>query len=308
MNIALALLLVAGSGWDAPFSRGEALERAGRYEQALIEFEAALAAAIAEDPNSVNVPVTWNNLGVVNRALGRTNDAERYYRLALVWYEKRPQFEEALATTLENLAVVELAAGRISKAEPLYRRSYEIRRGVLTPGDPAIAQSLHGLAELEYNRHRPAAAEAYYREALAIEEARLGRESIKIASTLHNLATVWAETGRTDEARAAYRRVLAIYRSASPGHPSEAVVLRHLAELDSSEEEFREALEICARMLPPDHPQTGVILQAYGMFLRKAHRGKEAEAVLARANEILGRSGRESGSVWLVDAKGYGKR
>jgi len=210
----------AASDWDTRFSRGEAYERAGRYEQAAQEFEASLRAVPADD---VRLPVTWNNLGVTCRELGRTDDAERYYRLAIAYYEKHAGLEGSLATTLQNLAALDLTLGHLAQAEPLYRRAYAIRRRILPADDPKIADSLQGLAQLEHARRHYAVAEVCYREALAIRET---------APALHNYAMLLADTGRTAEARAAYERALAIYQAAGPGHPSEAVVRRHLAELE----------------------------------------------------------------------------
>jgi len=67
-------------------------------------------------------------------------------------------------------------------------------------------------------------AEQYYREALAIHET---------AATLHNLGTLLAESGRIDEARELYVRAPATYRQRGSGHPDEATMLRHLAELQT---------------------------------------------------------------------------
>lgn len=309
----LMILLIgsaaAASDWENHFSRGEAFQRNGQYERAASEFESALQEARRDNPNDVKVPVTWNNLGVVYRALGRTHDAERCYQQAIAFYEQQPSLATALATSLDNLATLQLTLGRPSKAESLYRRAYEIRSRLLPPADPAIAKSLQHLARLEDERRRPQQAEAYYRQALRIEESAFGPMSTGVAPTLHNLATLLAETGRTDEARALYDRALAIYRASLPGHPAEAVVLRHLAELDTragavsrADAEFQQALAICDRTLPPDHVQTGVILQAYGNFLSQTRHKKEAGAVIARANSILIKGMRDSGAAYTVEA------
>lgn len=291
----------AGSEWETHVSRGEALERNGRYEQAVSEFEAALRfAADAE------TAVTYNDLGAVYRALGRPHEAERSYHRAIAFYETRPEFSAALATSVENLAALQLTTGHVSQAESLYRRSYAIRLAVLPAGDAAIAGSLQGLARVEQERHHATEAERYYRQALAIHES---------AAVLHNFATLLTETGRFQEARIQYERALAMYRIQSPGHPAEAIVLRYLAELDAhdgnaekAEAEFRQAVAICESALPPDHPQTGVIVQAYGVFLTHAKRKKEAASVVARANRILGKAAMESGAAYVAEAESFGGR
>ncbi len=213
-----------------------------------------------------------------------------------------------MATSLDNLGALYLTGGRISKAQALYRRSYEIRLRSFTPDDPALAKSLHGLARLAQERLNLEQAEELYRRALAIEESAYGVASLEIAPTLHNFASVLAESSREDEARALYDRALSIYRDRQPGHPEQAVVLRHLAELDArqgllsqADSQFLQAIGICENTLPPGHQQTGIILQAYGRFLKQAHRKTEANIVMARANRIIGASLRDSGAAYTVD-------
>jgi Tfp pilus assembly protein PilF len=273
--------------WYSPFHNGELLERDGRFQEAAVQFEAALKTA-----QSLQTPVTLNNLGVVYRALGRPHDAEVSYRRAISFYEGRPELATALATTLENLAALYLSQGQLSKAEPLYRRSYETRLHALPKDDRAIAESLQGLASLEQERGHRQAAERYYREALAIRES---------APALHNLATLLAEGKHDAEARGLYERALALYR-ATPGHPGEAVVLRHLAELDArsgdiaqARAEFERALAICENSLPAGHPQTGIILQAYGKFLK-------SRAMIAKGDAIVAASAKSSGEIYTIEA------
>jgi Tfp pilus assembly protein PilF len=172
-------LRVGRFGLGTPFSRGETRAREGRYAEAASQFEAALREAERDDPEDVRVPVTWNNLGVVCRVLGRTRQAERYYRLSIAYYEKHPGLETSLATTLENLAALDVTMGQTSRAESLYRRSLEIRRGLARPGDSGVSEVLHGLAQLEHSRHRYQQAEAYYREALTIQKKAFGETSAR---------------------------------------------------------------------------------------------------------------------------------
>jgi Tfp pilus assembly protein PilF len=302
----LLLTLCAGlrADWNASFTRGEELQRAGRYERALAAFEEAL-----QESDGVKTPVTWNNLGAVCRALGRTREAEKYYRLAIRYYEKQEGLESSLATTLENLGALEVMQGQLAKAEAHQRQAYEIRLRVQGANDPAIAHSLLGLAETEQERQHAGQAEANYRQAMSIYASAFGTGSLKLAPVLHNLATLLAENGRVEEARAAFERALAIYRESAPKHPDQAIVLRHLAELNAragnkaeADAEFGQAVALCEEGLPVGHPQTGTILQAYGMFLKKNGQGREAAALLARAGRILSKDARESGAIWVVEA------
>jgi hypothetical protein len=63
-------------------------------------------------------------------------------------------------------------------------------------------------------------------------------------------------------------------------------------------------VHICEASLPADHPQTGVILQAYGRFLKNAHRKTEAE----RASAILANGMVANGSGYTVDVSEFRRR
>src|SRR6185503_7037994 len=122
-------------------------------------------------------------------------------------------------------------------------------------------------------------AEDYYRRAAAI----LGAEGAP--DVLHDWGALYSETGRDEQARPLLERAAAIYEKQWPQHPKLAIVLRNLAELEAkaghsarAQELFERAVGICEASLPADHPQTGIILQAYGRFLKSAHRKTEAKA------------------------------
>jgi len=247
--------VAAQESWDADARRGAAMEHAGRYPQ-----------------------------------------AENCYRRALTAVETaEPPAPLELAAALQNLASLQLLMGRPSQAEPLYRRAYALRAQNLAARDPRLGVTLHGLAEaLQEQRHYPEA-EDLYRHAAAILESAYGAQSLSVADVWHNWAALYRETKRDPQARPLLEGAEANYEKGAPLHAKHAIILRNLAELEASsgrisraQELFDHSLRICDAALPPDHPQTGVILQAYSRFLQSINRKREARLAGQRARAILG--------------------
>jgi tetratricopeptide (TPR) repeat protein len=309
--IALFFML-ASSGWELHFRRGEALERQGEYAGAAREFEDALRETNRLPAGDWRLPLTLHNLGAVNRDLGQYADAERYYRRAISIWEKQSQREAELASSLQNLGSVYLILGRLTQAEPLYRRAYELRRMALGGNHPLTGASLHGLAELLHGQRRFQEAEELFRQASAVLQAATGLDSLEVADVSHNLAMLYRDTHRDTEARPLLASAVAAYEKRAPRHPKLAIVLRNLAELTAAEgdrqrtgELFVRSLGICDAVLPPDHPQTGIILQAYARFLEKSGRKKEARLAAERSRAILAKYTRDSGAGSTVDVSAF---
>jgi tetratricopeptide (TPR) repeat protein len=279
------------------FESGQALAARGDYAAAAREFESALA----ENPAGEKLPLTLHNLGTVQRELGQYLDAERTIRRAIaIWEERYPNHQAELASSLQNLASTYLMLGRISQAEPLYRRAYGIRRATLGDQHPLTALSLHCLAEVLHTRHRYAEADDLFTRAAAL----LDPNSLNFADLSQNRAMLYHDMHRDPEAKALLEGAAAVYEKSAPGHPKLAVILRNLADLDASRADtlFNRSLAICAVSLPPDHPQTAIILKAYAAHLDRTSRKKEARPLHQRARAIMAKSARETGAGATVDA------
>ena len=273
-------ILGAQSGWDAHTRKGLALEKEGRYAEAARAFREAV-----EEADASQLPGTLDSLGVLYRQLGQYPDSEKCHRRAIALLESSGRSLE-LATALENLGGLRLVQNRPTQAQPLYGRAYELR---LQANDRRVGWTLHGLAQAAHAQRHYAEAEDLYRRAAT---ALTGEGE---ADVLHNWATLYRETRRDDQARPLLERAAAVYENRWPLHPKLAIVLRNLAELEAdaghsgrAQELFERAVHICEASLPADHPQTGINLQAYGRFLKNAHRKTEAKVVNDRARAILG--------------------
>jgi tetratricopeptide (TPR) repeat protein len=125
-------------------------------------------------------------------------------------------------------------------------------------------------------------------------------------------ALLYRDLHRDDDAHPLLERALAAYEKAAPLHPKLAIILRNLAELEADQgnlersgQLFSRALRICDVSLPPDHPQTAFILQAYGRFLVKSGRKREARVATDRARTILAKGARENGTVYTIDVSSF---
>ncbi|HKE29067.1 MAG TPA: tetratricopeptide repeat protein [Bryobacteraceae bacterium] len=301
----------ANGDWDAHFRSGEALDRAGQYAASAVEFEMALAVAEHFLKTDWRLPVTLHNLGVVYRQLGRYPDAERCYQRASAIFERsQPERKAELASLLFDLGALYLTVGELSRAEPLCRRSYELRLEALGPNHPLIGASLHGLARVAQECRRFREAEDDYRRAAAVLEAAYGPHSRELADLDHNWGMLYRDQARDAEARPLLERAAAIYTETASSHPKLAIILRNLAELEASAGNseqaarlFERSIAICDASLPADHPQTGIVLQAYAQFLRRTSHKKEAEVANARANAILRGHSRTNYTVDLTELR-----
>jgi len=275
----MTALLSGQSAWDTHMRQGVALDKEGRYGEAVREFSAAVEAA-----DAAQLPGTLDSLGVLYRQLGQYPESEKCHRRAIALLEGTGRSLE-LATALENLGGLRLVQNRPSQAQPLYQRAYDLR---VQAGSTRVGQTVHGLAQSAHAQRHYGEAEDYYRQAAVVLQGDAA------ADVLHNWAALYRETGRDVEARPLFERAAAVYESRWPQHPKLAIILRNVAELEAgagraarAQELFERAVHICEASLPADHPQTGVILQAYGRFLKNAHRKTEAKVVNERASAIL---------------------
>jgi tetratricopeptide (TPR) repeat protein len=321
-KIAMCMLMGAvwaaagDGGWDTHFQSGETLDRAGRYAAAAAEFERALAEAEGFPKTDWRFSVTLHNLGVVYRQLGRYPEAERCYRRAIEAFECcQVEHKAERASAFFELGALYLITSQVSRAEPLYRRSYDLRLEALGPDHPLVGVSLHGLARVAQERRKWRESEDYYRRAEKVLGKGYGPHSFEVADVLHNWSILLREEKRDDEARPLLERAITIYEQRAPVHPKMAVMLRNMAELEAATGNtaeaarlFGRAVSICDASLPADHPQTGIVLQAYASFLRRTKHPKEAQAVEARARAIPRMHSQSNWAAYTVDVTEFQSR
>ncbi|MCX5116075.1 CHAT domain-containing protein [Micromonospora sp. NBC_00362] len=171
--------------------------RAGDVDHAERLYLQVHDAIAARDEFTKSLRVLEHQLGRVAETRQRWDDAERWYRRALVGMD-----ESERANTYHQLGFVAENQGDLEEAERLYRQSLDI---VTRAGDRA-AQTirLQSLAIVARKRDRLGAAEHWLRLAL---DAHLAMDDrIGTAAVYRNLGEVLEERGRLEDAEQLYRR------------------------------------------------------------------------------------------------------
>ncbi|MFM8330235.1 MAG: tetratricopeptide repeat protein [Candidatus Methylumidiphilus sp.] len=169
------------------------------------QYADAWALAAAEAPLLLNVA------GTAAYALGRVDDAERCWEIAV-------RICPDLADAHANLGMLLTDGGRLDQAEAAYRRALAIQ--------PAHAVALNNLGVLLGRLERAAEAEAVYRRALA------ARPDYTDAFT--NLGVLLATAERLGEAEDCFRQALALRPGDADAHYNLSILLLSLGR-------FREA-------------------------------------------------------------------
>ena len=269
------------------------LEQAGKYAEALLQEERALAlgeeALGKEHPDILPL---LHRLAQLHLRQGHYARAEQLFTRALAIEEAThgPDQPEVTAS-LHNLAYLAQKQGQYTRVEGLYRRVLAINEAVLGKEHPDIASTLEGLAGFYHSRRQYSRAEPLYARALAIREAALGKEHPDVAISLHNLALAHHAQGNYAQAEPLYRRALAINQAAlGERHPSIATSLNSLAALlkdqgkyAQAEPLYERALALREETLGRDHPDVATLLSNQGHLQLAQHRLDKALPLFERA-------------------------
>lgn len=234
---------------DANFMIGLVEFKAGQLPEARQHFKAAIDAS----PNPY--AEAWFNLGLLERAANRPEDAIAAYQQAVA---ARPQYLAAL----NNLGLVFSDLDRHEEAEAQYRRALEV--------NPRYTSAWVNLARAQAARGRNDDALASYRRALEIDpndrSARLqvavtlrktGRPAEAIAEyralleqhpryvkAWFNLGIALAADNQSDEAIAAYEQALTHERDHFGARKNLGLLLLRLDRPEPAREHLTEALEV----------------------------------------------------------------
>jgi tetratricopeptide (TPR) repeat protein len=228
---------------------GTALHEAGRHDDAVRQFEAAVALQPDYAP-------AYNNLGVTLRAQGRTDEA-------IAAYQRGLRLQDGYADLHFNLANALLAQNRADEAAVHLRLAAD-----RAPADSAGAHNNLGTALAGQGQYAEAAAE--FRAAIALDpESSLAHR---------NLGNVLASVGLRDEALAALRQAVTLAPADAAARYDYGSVLLEAARLTEAEAEFRAALGI--------DPRSVAALNNLGITLASQGRLDEATTLFERALSI----------------------
>lgn len=275
---------------------GLTLKAEDRFAQAEPHLKRAVAIyEKARGPDAAETGDAVGDLGSLYMDEGRLGEAEPLLKRALAVAEKTRGPEHAqTARSLTNLGTLYAEHGRASEAEPLLKRALAIDEKVNGPDHPDTAASLNNLAELYRETGRFADAEPLYKRALAIDEKNHGPDHPVVATSLGNLALLYQNQGRYAEAEPLYRRALDICEKKLGDHRLTASTIANYASmlieqgrLSEAEPLMKRALAIDEKTLGPDHPDTGLSLNALAALYRTQERRAEAGPLYARALAIF---------------------
>ena len=194
---------------------GDAATMLGRYREALAEFEAAAAAVLDGDDDSLGADIE-HKLAEVHHRLGDWALAEAHLAAAAQLLDQLPDQRDTSrqARIAADRAVLGYRRGATADAARLAGQALETARAA---GDPAaVAQALNVLGMLAARRGDTAAAAAQLRESLA-EARQLPDRGLAVAA-LNNLARLLAESGRPAEALPLAQEALALGRELGDQH------------------------------------------------------------------------------------------
>ena len=239
----------AGSLWlNTTIRQATRQKDAGQPDQAARTYRQALA-YLQDQPETgwtrAGISVLYHQLGMTAQDRGRLDEADDWYRKALIIKEElgdRPR----IASTYHQLGMTAQDRGRLDEADDWFRKALTINEEL--GNRPGQAGTYGELGNTAYLRGRLDEADDWYRKALTISE-ELG-DRPRIASTYHQLGITAQDRGRLDEADDWYRKALTISeelgdrpRIASTYHQL-GITAQDRGRLDEADDWFRKALTI----------------------------------------------------------------
>lgn len=275
-------------------SRGRALLRLGRFEEARDAYLEALAFYDrADDDRRESRAAVLNQLGQVALAMDDRDGAEVRLREAVALQrELDGEGRGDLATSLQTLGSVLVAQRKLDEAEAALVEALEIDEARLGANHPLLSATLAELSALHLLRDDPERALPYTRRAVEIGRTR-GEDHADLAYDLTNLAQVLLRAGDLEEAEVTARE--SVRMSAATDGPESpflarailtlGVVLRDRGRLAEAAARLDEALEIAGAALPEGHSFTANLLLNRGRIRTRAGDYEGAEADLVAAHD-----------------------
>ncbi len=233
---------------DSHFLLGLVEFKADKHDEARTHFQAAIAASTEPYAEA------WYNLGLLERAAERPQEAIAAYEQALV---ARPKYLAAI----NNLGLVYSDLGKHEEAEAQFRRALDL--------NPKYTSAWVNLARTLAARGRSDDALAAYRRALEIDPNERSAR-LQVAVTLR-------KAGKVDEAIAEYRELL-------EHHPRYVKAWFNLGIALAAEDRGDEAIAAYEQALAHEHDHFGA-RKNLGLLLLRLDRVEAAREHLADALE-----------------------
>lgn len=264
----------------------------GQLEKA----ERAASAAAADEARPLQPLCAAQIFGDVAAAMqiaGRLKEAEAFAERALAYFDKSsPPDDPAYSVPLYVLAAVQLEEGMMGSARETFRRMQNIHAS-----SPSTRALVHGIGAVLFEiEEKWDEAEAEYK-AGAAAFASAGREnSGDTAVILTGLATLYLNEGRYGDALDAVQRALKTLDRANDTVPLDrikalnlrGVIMGRQHQWREAEKDLFEAFCLVRRQPQVDPIEIEAVVANYATVLRKQHRKREAQSVLAWGAALRG--------------------
>ncbi len=178
------------------------LEDAGREDEAMKVYEAAVAAFEAADPpDHLAAARLRNNLGLGFKRMGKFALAEQHYLRALEVMENAlGKDNEEVASLYNNIGSLYYSAGFAPQARETFEETLAIRTTLLGPEHPDVAQSLINLGTACYELGDNDRAVECYEKGIAILESLLPDKARSYQTATEDFIALLGALGRDQDA------------------------------------------------------------------------------------------------------------
>jgi len=221
------------------------------------EAEAQFKLALVADPSDV---ATHNNYGILLQKSGRTEEAEAQYKLALA-------ADPNHLSTHSNYGILLLESDRTEEAEAQYK--------LALAADPNDVATHYNYGKLLLESGRTEEAEVQYKLALAADPNHL--------YTHYNYGVLLQESGRTEEAEAQYKLALAADPNHLYTHNNYGILLQKSGRTEEAEAQYKLALAA-----DPNHANSH---GAYSLILFINNDNKKALEEMKIASQLFKEKG-----------------
>jgi len=242
-----------GQSWKTVFDSASLLLREGKYPEAKVQLEIALALAKRLGSTSIPVGLTLSRIGSIYRHMARPDQAEQCYRQALAVWEANPGVDVlGLVRILNNLALLFIENSHYGEAERLLHRALHVRFEEVGSSEYELAKTFEYLTNVYFLRRKYGDAEIYNRKVIELCLRTFGPRHPETAIAWNDRGTLEIAMGRFPEA------------------------IEHLSM----------ALDILQETSGQDYPGLVKILTNLGWAYQKNHQPEQAAMTLRRVVRI----------------------
>ena len=299
---------------DTLLELGRARTHSGEFQGAEAPLNEALhAAQTALGADSQEAGRAMWELGRLRHQQDRLVDSRNLLEKALQILETTQAPATEVSDLLDDLAGTYALEKQWGLARQTYERALDIDRRILGDDHPRLGEHIGNLAIVQQNLGDLKQAEALYRDAIRRKERAYGLHSAQTASAQANFGAMLQREGRLDEAepllRAAVDSTLAKW---GPDHylvgwhrVSLGMLLHDKGDLAGASSEYRQALAIYDKALPPNHQFRASLLAQYARLLVDLGKPADALAMSEQALKAAGESATSSFSAQTHAVHGY---